>query len=160
MRRGIPVVLKAVGAFLIGGVVLAGCGAGAVPQNFTTPVTSLSVTTTAVTTMPVSTAPAYSTTSSQPPTSSSSAAPAPTQVAAPAPATTIRISTSTTAAAPAPTSCSGDYYRNVDGNCVHRPVAAPGAPAGATARCNDGTYSFSTHRQGTCSGHGGVSAWL
>jgi hypothetical protein len=48
MRRGIPVVLKAVGAFLIGGVVLAGCGAGAVPQNFTTPVTSLSVTTTAV----------------------------------------------------------------------------------------------------------------
>jgi hypothetical protein len=30
----------------------------------------------------------------------------------------------------------------------------------ATARCNDGTYSFSQHRQGTCSYHGGVRYWL
>jgi len=29
-----------------------------------------------------------------------------------------------------------------------------------TARCNDGTYSYSLHRQGTCSYHGGVSYWL
>ena len=34
------------------------------------------------------------------------------------------------------------------------------AAAGATARCRDGTYSFSKHRSGTCSHHGGVAAWL
>jgi hypothetical protein len=33
-------------------------------------------------------------------------------------------------------------------------------PPGATARCRDGTYSFSEHRAGTCSHHGGVAAWL
>jgi hypothetical protein len=32
-------------------------------------------------------------------------------------------------------------------------------PAGATAKCNDGTYSYSQHRQGTCSHHGGVNVW-
>jgi hypothetical protein len=42
------------------------------------------------------------------------------------------------------------------------PVAASGgsAPPGATARCRDGTYSFSQHHSGTCSHHGGVAAWL
>lgn len=55
---------------------------------------------------------------------------------------------------------SGDTYTNVDGNQVHVPVSAPAPPAGATARCNDGTYSFSQHRSGTCSSHGGVAAWL
>ena len=34
------------------------------------------------------------------------------------------------------------------------------APAGATARCNDGTYSTSQNRKGTCSRHGGVAQWL
>jgi hypothetical protein len=33
-------------------------------------------------------------------------------------------------------------------------------PPGATARCRDGTYSYSQHRQGTCSHHGGVAEWL
>jgi hypothetical protein len=33
-------------------------------------------------------------------------------------------------------------------------------PHGATARCRDGTYSFSKHRSGTCSHHGGVATWL
>lgn len=33
-------------------------------------------------------------------------------------------------------------------------------PAGATAICRDGSYSFSQHRQGTCSHHGGVARWL
>ena len=37
---------------------------------------------------------------------------------------------------------------------------APAVPAGATAKCRDGTLSFSQHHQGTCSHHGGVSAWL
>lgn len=39
-------------------------------------------------------------------------------------------------------------------------AAGGSAPAGATARCRDGTYSFSQHRAGTCSHHGGVAAWL
>jgi hypothetical protein len=29
-----------------------------------------------------------------------------------------------------------------------------------TARCKDGTTSYSAHHSGTCSGHGGVAAWL
>jgi hypothetical protein len=42
-------------------------------------------------------------------------------------------------------------------------LAAPAAaapPARATARCRDGTYSYSRHHSGTCSYHGGVAAWL
>jgi hypothetical protein len=42
-------------------------------------------------------------------------------------------------------------------------LAAPASaapPPGATARCRDGTYSFSQHRSGTCSHHGGVAVWL
>lgn len=34
------------------------------------------------------------------------------------------------------------------------------APDGATAQCNDGSYSYSAHRSGTCSHHGGVATWL
>ncbi|RKR73468.1 DUF3761 domain-containing protein [Frondihabitans australicus] len=62
-------------------------------------------------------------------------------------------------AAPAPT-CTNGTYVNSSGHTVCRPEAAPSPPAGATAQCNDGTYSFSEHRQGTCSGHGGVKRWL
>jgi hypothetical protein len=51
-------------------------------------------------------------------------------------------------------------YVDVDGNVVQAPVEAPSAPAGATAHCKDGTWSFSQHRSGTCSGHGGVADWL
>jgi len=40
------------------------------------------------------------------------------------------------------------------------PAAATAAPPGATALCRDGTYSFSKHRAGTCSYHGGVAKWL
>jgi hypothetical protein len=29
-----------------------------------------------------------------------------------------------------------------------------------TARCKDGTTSYSAHHSGTCSGHGGVAEWL
>ncbi|MEO5800650.1 MAG: DUF3761 domain-containing protein [Gemmatimonadales bacterium] len=38
--------------------------------------------------------------------------------------------------------------------------AIPGSPAGASALCNDGTYSHSQHRSGSCSSHGGVKQWL
>ena len=33
-------------------------------------------------------------------------------------------------------------------------------PGGAMAICRDGTYSYSQHRQGTCSHHGDVRTWL
>jgi hypothetical protein len=68
-------------------------------------------------------------------------------VAAPAPAA---------AAAPAASS-SGSGYTNVDGNHVNSPSSDP---TGATAQCGDGTYSYSQHRSGTCSHHGGVARWL
>lgn len=53
-----------------------------------------------------------------------------------------------------------NYYTNSDGNSVHSPAYANTAPAGATALCGDGTYSFSQHRSGTCSHHQGVAQWL
>jgi hypothetical protein len=52
------------------------------------------------------------------------------------------------------------YYTNSEGNRVHSPEYAPTAPVGATAQCEDGAYSFSQHRPGTCSHHGGVAIWL
>ena len=53
------------------------------------------------------------------------------------------------------------HYTNSDGQQVHSPAySSGGAPAGATALCGDGTYSFSQHRSGTCSHHGGVAKWL
>jgi hypothetical protein len=64
------------------------------------------------------------------------------------------------AMARAPRTCGSDSYVNVRGNCVHRPVHAERTPAGATAKCRDGTYSFSQSRRGTCSWHGGVATWL
>lgn len=51
-------------------------------------------------------------------------------------------------------------YFNRYGQIVHRPVRAVHAPAGATARCRDGSWSFSLHHRGTCSHHGGVAVWL
>jgi hypothetical protein len=40
------------------------------------------------------------------------------------------------------------------------PPASSGQPSGATARCSDGTYSYSQQRSGTCSHHGGVATWI
>ena len=53
------------------------------------------------------------------------------------------------------------YYTNSNGQQVHSPAySSGGVPTGATAICRDGTYSFSQHRRGTCSHHGGVAKWL
>lgn len=59
--------------------------------------------------------------------------------------------------ASAPTS--GRSYINVDGIRVKSPVFTDSKPEGASARCRDGSYSFSLHRRGTCSHHGGVAEW-
>jgi hypothetical protein len=58
--------------------------------------------------------------------------------------------------------CPNGTYENSNGNTVCKPYAPENGeqPAGATAECEDGTYSFSEHRSGTCSDHGGVKQWL
>lgn len=53
----------------------------------------------------------------------------------------------------------GQGYTNVDGQRVHSPVHSSNRPAEATAKCRDGTWSFSQHHRGTCSHHGGVESW-
>jgi len=79
-------------------------------------------------------------------------------LALPAPALLLPVAT---APAQARAACPIDgHYVNSRGNCVRRPVQSASAPAGATARCRDGSYSFSQNRRGTCSRHGGVAAWL
>lgn len=52
------------------------------------------------------------------------------------------------------------HYTNSKGRRVQSPTHYESAPSGATARCQDGTYSFSQSRRGTCSHHGGVAKWL
>jgi hypothetical protein len=57
--------------------------------------------------------------------------------------------------------CTNGTYVNSAGNTVCKPEeSSTGPPAGATAECVDGTYSFSESRSGTCSHHGGVARWL
>jgi len=77
----------------------------------------------------------------------------------PAPRTTTAAPTTTTTAQ---TLSNNNTYTNSDGTEVHSPAYTSDnqAPAGATAQCADGTYSFSQHRSGTCSHHGGVARWL
>jgi hypothetical protein len=54
-------------------------------------------------------------------------------------------------------SCQRGYYKNASGKCVQSPSKDP---SGATAKCRDGTYSYSQHASGTCSHHGGVARWI
>lgn len=53
-----------------------------------------------------------------------------------------------------------NYYTNSRGNVVQSPTRYDAPPEGATAKCRDGSYSFSQSRRGTCSHHGGVARWL
>jgi hypothetical protein len=69
-------------------------------------------------------------------------------------------STSNSTAGPSAEECTNGTYVNSAGNTVCRPENSPTVPAGATAECKDGTYSFSQSRSGTCSYHGGVARWL
>lgn len=56
----------------------------------------------------------------------------------------------------------GRGYTNTAGERIPSPAFTEDgrAPAGASARCRDGSYSFSASRRGTCSHHGGVARWL
>lgn len=150
---------KKLGWILAAGLLVAGCGVGSVPAKDPGGVGVLDAPSTSYTT------PAYSAPSTTDTPTATSEAPvattAPTQAQAVAPKTTVAkpkaAPKTTTQAAPKPAECGADYYRNSDGNCVHRPSDNP---SGATALCKDGTYSYSQHRSGTCSGHGGVRTWL
>ena len=88
-----------------------------------------------------------------------------TALAAPIPSTGVGTAPAdarpkTVEARPEASTCGADSYINSRGNCVHRPMRADREPAGASAKCRDGTYSFSQSRRGTCSWHGGVAEWL
>jgi hypothetical protein len=54
------------------------------------------------------------------------------------------------------------HYVDKQGATVHSPAHSKlgAVPDGASAQCRDGTYSFSQHRSGTCSHHGGVGQRL
>lgn len=140
---------KKLGLILAAGLLVAGCGVGAVPPKNAGNVGVLDAPTS------TSATPTYSAPPTTEAPTTTSAAPTTPQAVAPAPETTAPKTAA--AAAPKPAECGADYYRNSDGNCVHRPSDNP---SGATAQCKDGTYSYSQHRSGTCSGHGGVRTWL
>ena len=67
--------------------------------------------------------------------------------------------TTTSTSKPAAQNCANGTYVNSAGNTVCRPVQSSTRPSGATARCRDGSYSYSQSRRGTCSHHGGVAQW-
>ncbi len=150
---------KKLGWILAAGLLVAGCGAGAVPPKDAGSVGVLETPTSTYST------PAYSVPVTTETPVTTSAAPvvttAPTTPQAVAPKATAAkpkaVPKTTAQAAPKPAQCGADYYVNSSGNCVHRPSDNP---SGATALCKDGTYSYSQHRSGTCSGHGGVRTWL
>ena len=100
------------------------------------------------------------------PTAIPTATPRPTSIPVPtryiAPTATYIAPTTPPAANQSSGLTNDNYYTNVNGTQVHSPADSTDGsiPAGATAKCNDGTYSFSQHHSGTCSGHEGVAQWL
>lgn len=148
---------RRLGGWLAGLVVvvaLAGAGAcGSPPVKSTQPVTSRAPATTAFTEYiaPSTTETTVAPTTTAPPTTTT-----PPTTAAP---TTVRTTTPPTTAQ---TLSNSNTYVNSAGDTIQSPASTSDgqAPAGATAQCADGTYSFSQTRSGTCSHHGGVSTWL
>jgi hypothetical protein len=55
--------------------------------------------------------------------------------------------------------CNSNYYVNSSGHVVHSPSCDQEKSFHHTAECRDGSTSFSEHRLGTCSHHGGVAHW-
>jgi hypothetical protein len=143
-NRGSRVAAIVTGAILLcAGIGTIGGSTSVNPSAATTAQTAPSSTATQAT--PSSTtANMQSTASSAPPSSNTTVTPAPNTGA-----TDTNLSNNNT-------------YTNSDGNTVHSLATSTDntTPAGATARCGDGSYSFSQHRSGTCSHHGGVATWL
>lgn len=70
--------------------------------------------------------------------------------------------TSAYTAAAAAASVQAGVCGNGDSDCAAEappPQSMAGWPKGATAKCRDGTFSYSQHHSGTCSRHGGVRVW-
>lgn len=145
----------AAGAVIATGLLASACGPAATGAGTPAPPT------TTVSAAPLADSPGSATstpaaTASDAPTATP---PTPTRTAThrPAPVTTTH--------PPAPTvhhtasSGSGSGSGSGGSGGTHR-TEAPVAPGGgATAKCNDGTYSYSQHHQGTCSHHGGVAVF-
>lgn len=152
--------MKKLALVLAAGLIVAGCGVGTVPAKDSGGLGVVVPPTSSTYSIPPYSDPTPTTTATLTPTVpvSQSAPPVqnPPKTTAPQPAPKPKAAPKTTAPPKQP-ECGADYYRNVDGTCVHRPSDNP---AGATALCKDGSYSYSQHRQGTCSGHGGVRTWL
>lgn len=65
------------------------------------------------------------------------------------------------AAAPAPSAAPAPAPRATTTAKAKAPAAEDSSsPAGATARCKDGTYSHAKQHEGACSHHQGVAQWL
>lgn len=72
-------------------------------------------------------------------------------------------SATATAPAPAPVAPASPSRTPPPMSAPRSTQAAPRmgqTPAGATAQCRDGTFSYSKNRRGTCSHHGGVATWM
>jgi hypothetical protein len=62
-----------------------------------------------------------------------------------------------------PTTCKDGTTSTATGRGAcssHGGVQADTPPAGATAKCKDGTYSMAKTHSGACSSHGGVASWI
>jgi hypothetical protein len=80
---------------------------------------------------------------------------APTTAAAPAPAAAGSAPAAAPAAQPAkPAKAAAATTAKSSEHSVNSDAT------GATAKCQDGSYSHSKHHTGTCSKHGGVAEWL
>lgn len=75
---------------------------------------------------------------------------------------TAHAETQASATTNAPARGQGKGYVNSRGEWVPSPTRTANGkpPKGATARCGDGSYSFSRSHRGTCSHHGGAASWL
>ena len=131
--------------------------AGAQSTTTTTSTTTTSSSTSTTTTTSTTTSSAAPTTTLPSTTTTTTAAP-PTTLA---PSTTVAAPPTTSSASVlgTQTECPSGSYINADGIRVCSPTTGA-TDQQPTARCNDGTLSYSRNRQGTCSGHGGVDEWL
>jgi hypothetical protein len=88
-------------------------------------------------------------------------APAPTPTPAPTPPPTAApLPPAQPAPMPTPTAPPAPTTPPAASNKPLPPNAVPPAQGAPTAKCKDGSLSYSKHHSGTCSNHGGVDTWL
>ncbi len=62
-----------------------------------------------------------------------------------------------TTAAPAAAAPATEQPNTMNSKADKAPTTSAGSP---TAKCKDGSLSYSKHHSGTCSHHGGVASWM